>query len=150
MGVGVTLAVAAAVLMGGWLLWVGRAWEMPMLQGTELGGALRGGAPCEDPAVGWGPSRMMGGWSSASEPALCPLGDSDEAETPSDIDEAQRAFERYVATLGYEDLLIVEVMEFEHNYYAIVEESESGVGAMELLLDKTTGAVGPEMGPNTM
>jgi hypothetical protein len=41
-------------------------------------------------------------------------------------------------------------MEFERNFYAIVRELDTGIGAMELLVDKWTGAVGPEMGPNMM
>jgi len=43
-----------------------------------------------------------------------------------------------------------EVMEFERNYYAIVSEKDTGIGAMELLVDKATGVVGPEPGPNMM
>ena len=41
-------------------------------------------------------------------------------------------------------------MEFEYNFYAIAEEPETGLGAMELLLDKRSGTVSPEMGPNMM
>jgi len=66
------------------------------------------------------------------------------------IDEAQETVEQYVARLGHLGLEVAEVMEFERNFYAIVEESETGVGAMELLVNKWTGAVGPEMGPNMM
>jgi hypothetical protein len=52
------------------------------------------------------------------------------------------------ADLG--DLRIEDLMEFEYNYYAIAEDPQTGVGAMELLLDKATGTVGPEIGPNMM
>ena len=69
---------------------------------------------------------------------------------PLTIDEAREAVERYIAELGYPNLEVAEVMEFEHNFYAIVRESDTGIGAMELLIDKRTGAVRPEMGPNTM
>jgi hypothetical protein len=41
-------------------------------------------------------------------------------------------------------------MEFERNYYAIVAEEKTGIGAMELLVDKSSGTVGPEPGPNMM
>ena len=41
-------------------------------------------------------------------------------------------------------------MEFENNYYAIVAEESTGIGAMELLLDKRTGRVSPEPGANVM
>ena len=66
------------------------------------------------------------------------------------IEDAHEAVERYVDALGYPNLEIAELMEFEHNFYAIVRETDSGIGAMELLIDKWTGAVGPEMGPNMM
>ncbi len=71
------------------------------------------------------------------------------------LDEAAAAFEAYVNDLGYSgpgkaELEITEVMEFEHNYYAIAAEQDTGIGAMELLLDKDSGFVGPEPGPNMM
>jgi len=66
------------------------------------------------------------------------------------LDEAKAAVERYVQSLGYTGLAVHEVMEFERNYYAIVSEKDTGIGAMELLVDKNTGAVGPEQGPNMM
>ncbi len=153
-GVTVTVTVVAAVLLGGWLLWTGRVWAAPLFQGMGTWAAPRG-VPCEDQVSGWGPGGMMGRRPSTSGSALCSFEDDDDAAaperaTPSDIEEAESAFERYVAALGYDGLAIVEVMEFEHNYYAIVEESDSQIGAMELLLDKTTGTVGPEIGPNMM
>jgi hypothetical protein len=49
-----------------------------------------------------------------------------------------------------DDELVTEVIEFERNYYAIVAEQDTGIGAMELLVDKDSGAIGPEPGPNMM
>lgn len=66
------------------------------------------------------------------------------------LDDAQLAVERYVAGWGDANLAIGEMMEFDKNFYAIVEEADSGIGAMELLVDKYTGAVQPEFGPNMM
>lgn len=66
------------------------------------------------------------------------------------IEDAHEAVERYVESLGYDNLEIDELMEFELNFYAIVAEADTGTGAMELLVDKRTGAVGPEIGPNMM
>jgi hypothetical protein len=66
------------------------------------------------------------------------------------LEDAQAAVGRYVQDLGNSNLMVAEVMEFERNYYAIVAEKDTGIGAMELLVDKSTGAVGPEMGPNMM
>ena len=47
-------------------------------------------------------------------------------------------------------LVLAEVMDFAWNYYAEVEEKDTGIHAMELLIDKYTGRVSPEMGPNMM
>jgi len=66
------------------------------------------------------------------------------------LGEAQEAVEQYVKQLGYEDLHVTEVMEFERNYYAIVAEEGTDIGAMELLVDKSSGVVTPEPGPNMM
>ena len=66
------------------------------------------------------------------------------------INQIQKAVEAYTQNLGHPDLEIAEVMEFEQSFCVIVREHDSGIGAMELLVDKTTGAVGPEMGPNMM
>ena len=66
------------------------------------------------------------------------------------IEEATQAFGRYLQRWGYGDLYLAEVMEFERNYYAIAAEEETGIGAMELLLDARTGVVSPEPGPNMM
>jgi hypothetical protein len=96
---------------------------------------------------------MMGTGATSETP--CPgheigSGTADIPAARLTIDEAQEAIEQYIASSGYSDLEVAEVMEFEQNFYAIVRESDTAIGAMELLVDKWTGAVGPEMGPNMM
>jgi hypothetical protein len=56
----------------------------------------------------------------------------------------------YVASLNNPDLAVAEVEEYTQNFYVAVTEKSTGTGAFELLIDKYTGSVGPEMGPNTM
>ena len=68
---------------------------------------------------------------------------------PIDIEKAAAAVERYLENYG-QKLVLVEVMEFSRNFYAEVEEKDSGIHATELLVDKSTGRVYPEMGPNMM
>jgi len=82
-----------------------------------------------------GPS-IMGGW-----------GGNNPAAEQITIDEAAEAVERYLGAYG-QDLVLAEVMEFAWNFYAEVEEKSTGIHAMELLIDKYTGQVYPEMGPN--
>jgi hypothetical protein len=85
---------------------------------------------------------MMGSWNG-------PYSAPDQGNTTS-LDEATAAFQAYVDRLGYTGLQVTEVMEFQYNYYAIVAEKDTGIGAMELLLGKSTGVVRPEPGPNMM
>ena len=42
------------------------------------------------------------------------------------------------------------IMEFTNNFYVAVKEKQSGQGAFELLVDRYTGALYPEPGPNMM
>lgn len=101
--------------------------------------------PCAEGSAG--PGMMWGGWEAmpCAQEYLPPDG-----EGVLSLEDAQAAVERYLDRLGYDDLHVTEVMEFEYNFYAIVAEGDTGIGAMELLVDKSNGAVGPEPGPNMM
>jgi hypothetical protein len=66
------------------------------------------------------------------------------------IDQAAEAARRYVAAYGNPDLKLTEVMEFEDNFYVEVEEESTSIHAIELLVDRYTGEVYPEPGPNMM
>ncbi len=48
------------------------------------------------------------------------------------------------------DLSIEEIMEFSNNFYVRVEERSTGINAFELLVDRFTGRVMSEPGPNMM
>ena len=63
------------------------------------------------------------------------------------MDQARTLAEEYAAEW---DLAVSEVMEFENNFYAVLVEASTDRGAMEILIDPYTGAVGPEPGPNMM
>ena len=71
------------------------------------------------------------------------------AGQPITIGHASESAARYAAAYG-DDLEVKEVMEFAQNFYAELEERSTGVHAMELLIDKNSGNVSPEMGPNVM
>lgn len=45
---------------------------------------------------------------------------------------------------------IAEIMEFEYNYYVVYYEKSTGIGAFEMLIDKMSGRIFPEYGPNMM
>jgi hypothetical protein len=66
------------------------------------------------------------------------------------IDQATQAAQRYITTLNNPDLKVSQVEEYTNNFYVQVHEVSSGNGAFELLVNKNTGNVYPEMGPNMM
>jgi hypothetical protein len=65
------------------------------------------------------------------------------------LDQARTLAQEYAAAAGA-DLAVAEVMEFNNNFYAVVEETSTGRGAFEILIDPYTGAVGREPGPDMM
>ncbi len=93
---------------------------------------------------GWGPGGMMGGSGMAGMMG----GPIDPSATPIGMDRAASAAQNYVAGFNNPNLQLGEVMEFAANYYVQVVEKDTGVHAFELLVDKYSGAVFPEMGPN--
>lgn len=68
---------------------------------------------------------------------------------PINIDQAADAARSYVSRYG-KNLTLTEVMDFAWSFYAEITEKDTGIHAMELIIDKYTGQVSPEMGPNTM
>ena len=72
------------------------------------------------------------------------------AHNVGSLDDARGVFKEAVKGYGNPNLEVAEVMEFANNYYAEVREKDTGIGAMELLIDKPSGQVFPEPGPNMM
>jgi hypothetical protein len=134
-GVGVLMVAALLAIAG---IWLGTNWIQRWWPGRGLA--------C-NPGIGqqWygamGPG-MMGSWTDSSA--------APEAGGPASLELAKAAFQDYVDRLGYTGLEVTEVMEFGLNDYAIVAEKDTGIGAMELLMDKSNGAISPEPGPNMM
>jgi len=63
------------------------------------------------------------------------------------MDDAFSINERYLTSLNSPDLAIGEIMEFEQNFYVIYYEKSTGIGAFEMIMDKGTGRIFPEYGP---
>jgi hypothetical protein len=116
---------------------------------------------------GRGGMGMMGGWgygmgpttgtpfAGPGGPSGCPgMGAFGWGYTGADalltMDQATEAAQRYVTAYGDPDLVLAELMEFSLNFYAEVEEKSTGLHAFEILINRYTGAVTPEMGPNMM
>lgn len=66
------------------------------------------------------------------------------------IDRAVDVAKGVAASYPGGSLAVDEVIEFSNNYYASVREKSTGVGAMELLIDRATGRATSEPGPDMM
>ena len=142
----VLVSIVLALLLIGAGVFVGIVWARDRAAtcgsvGFGMMGGRRGGTV-------WGMPGMFG---RTGQGAFCGAGyvAPGEGEITS-LDSAKAAVERYVQGQGYTGLEVKEVMTFERNAYAIVAEEDTGIGAMELLVDPDTGAVSPEPGPNMM
>jgi hypothetical protein len=71
------------------------------------------------------------------------------AQAVKDIEQTEHTVEQYLHDFN-DDLQIDEIMEFTNHFYVIVQEQSTGVHAFELLVDRYTGRIGPEPGPNMM
>ena len=69
---------------------------------------------------------------------------------PLNITTAKTIAENYVASTGNPDLKVKQIEEYQANFYIQVSEKSTGNGAFELLINKYTGSIYPEMGPNMM
>lgn len=76
------------------------------------------------------------------------MGDSDA--DPLSIEDAETAVSDYLATLDDSNLQLGEVMIFDNQAYAQILDSETGIGAFEVVVDPVSHDVYPEPGPNMM
>ncbi len=128
-----------------------------MMQGWSAGKATAGITPTMPFGSGMMGSfgGMMGAGSmfTGTAPADCPMFGGAAAPAnaqPISFDRAVEAVQQYLQSYGNGDLALAEVMEFERNFYAVIKEQSSGRGAFELLVNRYTGYVSPEPGPNMM
>jgi len=90
---------------------------------------------------------MMGGYGNQCGAYAA---DNGANSNPITIDEAKKSVEQYLTTTGNNDLELAEVIQFDNHFYAGIKEKSTDKYAFELIVNKYTGAVGPEMGPNMM
>ena len=122
------------IFRGNLLLWVGLGMIGAAIVLTLIGALIFG----------------LGGGNLSTSPVNNAPGAVAPSSVPSSLSEARDAFEQAVSNSGNSNLEVKDVMEFANNYYAQVRESDTGIGAMELLIDKQTGRLYPEPGPNMM
>jgi hypothetical protein len=91
---------------------------------------------------GWGGCWGRGGWGNgAGYPTTA---------APLTITQAAEVAKTYIASLNNPDLVVKQIEEYTNNFYVPVTQLETGTGAFELLINKATGIVTPEPGPNMM
>lgn len=137
------LAQGPGGMMGGWGNYGGMmgGWGHGWMHGYGPGWGQPGDENTSG-YYGYGcPGAGGGMWGSNS-----PLFQSD----PLTIAGASEAVNNFLAGLNNDNLVLGEVMIFDNHAYAQIVEKDTGIGAMELLVDPSSRAVYPEMGPNMM
>jgi hypothetical protein len=116
-----------------------------MGSGSGFGGMMGG--------QGYGPGMMGGQGFNGAFPGGCPMFGGAAIPTnaqPINFDKAVEGVQNYLKAYNNPDLALAEVMEFNNNFYAVVTDKSTGAGAFELLVNRYTGYVTPEPGPNMM
>jgi hypothetical protein len=133
----------------------GPGWMMQNTQGfsgtNQFGfgpGWMMGNFFNNDGSFGFGPGGMMGMMGGGM--MFNPNSPFYAAPEPLTLAEAIDTLNAYVTGLNDSNLAVGEVMIFDNHAYAEIIEKDSGIGVMEVLVDPTTQAVYPEMGPNMM
>jgi hypothetical protein len=105
----------------------GQRYNQGMMGGRGMGGGMMGG------------NGMGGTMMSTYAPSARPISQ----------DEARRRAQGFVARYGAQ-VKIRDFMVFAENYYAQVVDAATGAGLAEVLVDRYTGIVRPEPGPNML
>ncbi len=129
----------------------------PILIGIVIGASIRG------PWFGWmqnppfmmSPNSNYSGWMGSGQGMMGMMyGDysvPDGGPTNQDGLSMNLVEERLTEFLsGREDLEIGEIMIFDNHAYAQIIEPDTGIGAMEILVDPVSLQITPEHGPNMM
>lgn len=138
------MVAPASVFTGGWMMGYGQE-----SAGMRPYGMMGGNYADTDEYGYYGPGMMgrgmmgggmMGGYDNSG---LRP-------DEPITIEQAEQAVQEYLDQLGDPNLQLAEVMIFDNHAYAEIVEQDTGIGAMEVLVDPVSQAVYPEPGPNMM
>ena len=97
---------------------------------------------------------MMGGYGYNSQITASDTdsgcGNSAANSTAISINTAVTDAQNYLTSLNNPDLAVTQVEEYSNNFYVQINEKSTGNGASELIVDKYSGSIYPEMGPNMM
>jgi hypothetical protein len=121
-----------------------------------MGGGMMGGG-YQQPYSNYPQQTSQGQWSSGSWGChgrwgnLGPVYPYNGTLTTSiAINQAATIAQQYLQSLSNPDLAVAEVEEYTLNFYVEYYEKSTGIGAFEMVIDKYSGRIYPEMGPNMM
>jgi hypothetical protein len=151
-----SLIVIAVLVLAGSIFFFGTVYGRASLYEPSLSLVPNGNArPFDWNNNSYGPRMMGGNGGYDMGPGMMQRGYAWNSRTNSNItpltvDQSKQAAEKYVQTLNISGLEPGEVMIFDNNAYVVIKESETGLGAFELLIDPVSGVAYPEYGPNLM
>ncbi len=164
--VGVALVAAALLTASAFAYMGGRGFYSPYgtntatgsygaYQGGMMGGGMMGrnsyGYPAQpNTATPSSPYQYGGRGCMGSGYAAPAYPNAGTSTSPINITSAVTTAQGYLASLNNPDLAVDEVEEYIQNFYVLFKEKSTGNGAFEMLIDKYTGSIYPEMGPNMM
>lgn len=97
---------------------------------------------------GMGPGGS-GGPRGPGGPGMMGPGPNSPASGPVSLDRAAGWVNEMIRFRGDDDLAVEEVMEFTNHFYVLVKEKKTGIGAFELIVERS-GFIYLEPGPNIM
>ena len=112
-----------------------------MMEGGMMGGGMMGGL---NGMMGSMMQMMGGNMLMSGGISYNPNGSLVSLEQASDI------AKKYLAAQNNLDLEVADLEEWEFNFYVEYKEKSTGTKAFQMLIDKYSGTVSPEMGPNMM
>ena len=119
---------------------------IPLIGVLAIAAALGLGALTMARGQGWNAAGMMGGVNPGGVMGSAGPGSGN----PISIDRAVGIAQQTAAGYSNRTLVVDEVIEFQNNFYASIREQDTGVGAFEVLINRYSGAVSSEIGPNMM
>jgi hypothetical protein len=93
-------------------------------------------------------SGRIGAWSTGTPGGMMGTGFSVGGAGNIGIDRAVKVAQDVAGSYASAGVAADEVIEFSNNYYASIREKSTGVGAFEVLIDRSTGNVIREPGPD--
>ncbi|SNQ60672.1 hypothetical protein [Candidatus Methanoperedens nitratireducens] len=117
-----------------------------MGHGGMMGGGMMGGG------MMGGPSGMMGYMMQMMGGNMLVSGGIPYNPNGSmvSLEQAGEIAKRYLAVQNNPDLELADLEEWEFNFYVEYKEKSTGTKAFQMLIDKYSGIISPEMGPNMM